>query len=406
MPDRIVDHLLIGGGIASVACAEMLRAEGAPGSIMLVSREIDPPYHRPPVSKGVLTGDERREDAYLHSTAWYHEQGVELRTRTSVLSLDPAAKVVRLSTKEEIGYGTALLATGAMVRRLQVEGAQLEGIHYLRALANAEAVRADAESAERVVCIGGSYVGCEAAASLTATGSACTIIMLESEPMVRGFGLTAGRYVRRVLEEHGVEVLGDAEVSRFLGSERVEEVALRDGRRVRADIVVCGTGAVPDATLAARAGIQVGPLGGVTCDSRLHTGFDGLFAAGDMCEYRSVLHGLGARIEHERVAASQGHHVARNMLGADLPYVEVPYFWSELSDWATLEYVGLGGAWGDEIVQGSPESGKFTASLMASGKLVGTVTAGGHSDLEEAARRIAQRAAGKPRAAGGTRLQY
>jgi 3-phenylpropionate/trans-cinnamate dioxygenase ferredoxin reductase component len=389
VPDRHVDHLLIGGGVAAVACAETLREEGALGSLALVSRELDLPYHRPPVSKGYLAGRETREDAQLHPRGWYDDAGIELLTRTSVLALDPATRVARLSTKEEVGYGTALLATGAMVRRLQVEGAQLEGIHHLRALGNADAVRADADSAERVVCVGGSYIGCEVAASLSTMGRRCTILMLEAEPMVGGFGTHVGRYVRVLLENRGVEVIGRSEVSHFLGGERVEQVVLKDGRQFPADVVVCGTGAVPDVMLAGRAGLPIGALGGIACDSRLQTGFEGLFVAGDACEYESVLHGGPARIEHERVAQAQGRVAARNMLGADLPYEEVPYFWSDLADWATLEYVGLGSPWDDEVLVGEPASGVFSAFQMTGGRLVGAVTVGRHTDLDDAARLIA-----------------
>src|SRR3954465_912701 len=155
MADRRVDHLLIGGGIASATCAAELRAAGGTGSVLLVGRELDPPYHRPPASKGYLQARESRADALIELPG-----DVEVLTRTSVLALDPAARTATLSTKEEVEYGTALLATGAMVRRLQVDGTQLDGIHYLRALGNADALRRDVADAERVVCVGGSYIGC------------------------------------------------------------------------------------------------------------------------------------------------------------------------------------------------------------------------------------------------------
>jgi 3-phenylpropionate/trans-cinnamate dioxygenase ferredoxin reductase subunit len=389
MADRHVDHLLIGGGIASASCAHALRESGADGSILLVSRELDPPYHRPPASKGYLRGVEERESAHVHATAWYDEAGVELLTRTSVLALDPAAKVARLSTKEEVGYGTALLATGAMVRRLQLEGAQLEGIHYLRALGNADAIRADVASAERVVCIGGSYIGCEVAASMVQQGKACTIVMLEEEPMERGFGQQVGRYVRGLLEHHGVEVLGQAEVSHFVGETRISGVVLKDGREVRADVVVCGTGVLPDVMLAKRAGLDLGPRGGVLCDAQLQTSAESLYAAGDMCEYRSAMHGGSARIEHERVAERQGALVARNMLGRGEEYRDVPYFWTDLADWTTLEYVGLGVAWEEEVLRGATGNGGFSMFYLAGGRVVAALTADGHGDLEEATKLIA-----------------
>src|SRR3954449_5512423 len=166
MPTRRVEHLIVGAGTAGAAAARTLRAEGA--EVLLGGSGLDPPYHRPPITKGLLQGTETRESTFFDGL-----DGVELLTRTNVMALDTAARVATLQSKEEIEYGTALLATGAMVRRLNAEGAQLDGIHYLRALANAESLRSDAEEAERVVCIGGSYIGCEAAASLTALGKRC-----------------------------------------------------------------------------------------------------------------------------------------------------------------------------------------------------------------------------------------
>src|SRR3954468_4374541 len=231
----------------------MLSAEGA--GVLLAGRELDPPYHRPPITKGLLQGRETRESAFFDGL-----DGVELLTRTSVMALDTGSRVATLQSKEEIEFANALVATGAMVRRLNVDGAQLDGIHYLRTLGNAQSLRSDAEQAERVVCVGGSYIGCEVAASLAAIGTRCTVVMLEAEPLERGFGARAGRWFRELLESHGVEVVGggagvglrelreprgvgvggEASVAGFTGSERVEAVQLDDGRSLPADVVAIG----------------------------------------------------------------------------------------------------------------------------------------------------------------------
>ena len=191
MASRKVDYLLIGGGLASANCARWLREEGAEGSVLVVGREPDPPYNRPNCSKGYLRGEEERSEAFFRPQEWWEEQGIELLTRTSVTALDPGARTAKLSTKEELEFGQALLATGANVRRLNVPGCELEGIHYLRTLGNADAIRADAADAEQVVLIGGSYIGCEVAASLTLTGKRCTIVMQEQITLERGFGAAA-----------------------------------------------------------------------------------------------------------------------------------------------------------------------------------------------------------------------
>jgi len=387
MTDRRVDHLLIGGGIASATCAAALRDGGAPGSILLVGRELDRPYHRPPITKGYLAGVETREQATIPIP-----DDVEVLTRTSVLGLDPAARTATLSTKETISYETALLATGSMVRRLSIDGAQLEGIHYLRAFGNADALRADLEGAERVVCVGGSYIGCEVAATLTTLGRRCTVVLQEEQPLERAFGVRVGAWVRGLLEAHGIEVVASAEVERFEGEgERVARVALAGGRTLEADVVVCGVGASPDVMLARKAGLELGPAGGVACDARLATTHVGLFAAGDVCEYESVVHGRSLRIEHEQVAAAHGRTVAANMLGADRPHAEVPYFFSDLADWVRLEYVGPAHGWDEELVEGDLDAGAFSVAYRRAGRVEAFLRAGGFGDLDRAAAQIATR---------------
>ena len=201
--DREVDFLLIGGGMASAHCAAELRKRGAEGSILLVGREPEPPYERPPLSKEYLRGEAEREDAYVNPPSWYEENGVELLSGRNVMSLDPEARTAKLQGGEEVAFGKALLGTGAMVNILRVEGAENEGIHYLRAFGNSDAIRADAEAAEHVVLIGGSYIGTEVAASLTAKGAKCTIVMMEDVALSRTFGEDAGRWFQELLESQG-----------------------------------------------------------------------------------------------------------------------------------------------------------------------------------------------------------
>jgi 3-phenylpropionate/trans-cinnamate dioxygenase ferredoxin reductase subunit len=390
MADRHVEHLLIGGGIASAAAAATLREAGAAGSILVVGRELDPPYHRPPVSKGYLRGVEAREETLIHPPDWWAAHDVELMTRTSVMAIDQEARTAKLSNKETIEFATGLIATGAMVRRLGVDGTDLDGIHYLRALGNADAVRADVEDADRVVLIGGSYIGCEVAAALTELGKRCTIVMQESLTLERHFGSRAGAYFQRVLEEHGVEVVGPDEVDRFEGGDRVERVITKSGRTLPAEAVVCGVGAIPDVMLARKAGLELGALGGVRATAELETSMPGLYAAGDMCEYDSPVHGRPVRIEHEDVAAEQGRTAARNMAGPDrAPHTAVPYFFSDLSDWASLEYVGPAASWDEEIVRGSLDDGEFTLFYLQDHRVLAALTVGRSADLDEARRLIA-----------------
>jgi 3-phenylpropionate/trans-cinnamate dioxygenase ferredoxin reductase subunit len=388
---RKIDYLLIGGGLASANCARWLREEGAEGSVLVVGREPDPPYNRPNCSKGYLRGKEERSEAFFRPQAWWGEQGIELLTRTSVTALDAGARTAKLSTKEELEFGQALLATGANVRRLTVPGCELEGIHYLRTLGNADAIRTEAAEAEQVVLIGGSYIGCEVAASLTLTGKRCTIVMQERCTLERGFGAQAGRFFQELLEEHGVTVHGEDELERFEGDGRVAKVVTKGGLELPAELVVIGAGVAPDVQLARTAGLELGEGGGVRCSSRLATSAPGVFAAGDICEYDSPLHGGPLRIEHWDVAFNHGKTAALNMLGRDLPHQIVPYFFSVLGDWGELEYVGPARAWDEEIVRGVPAEGSFTTWYLRGGRLVAALTFGRSNDLDHARRLLAER---------------
>ncbi|HYI38093.1 MAG TPA: FAD-dependent oxidoreductase [Thermoleophilaceae bacterium] len=383
------DHLLIGGGVASANCAKALREGGAEGSIALLTRELEPPYHRPPATKDLLRGESAREDAYVETEAWYADNGIDLRTRTGVRSIDPEAHTVKPQGGDEIGYGTALLATGSLVNRLRVDGSDLDGLHYVRALGNAESIRDDAEHARRVVVIGGSYIGCEVAASLTELGKQVTVVMQEDEPMEAGFGPAVGRWIRGLLEGHGIEFRAGQQLDRFEGDGRVQLVVTAAGDELEADMVVLGTGVKPDVMLAKAAGLELGDSGGVKCDSRLQTSAPGLYAAGDICEYDSVVHGRRIRVEHEAVAEAQGAHVAAAMLGSGDDHTEVPYFWTDLADWGSIEYVGPAAEWDEEAVEGSMEEGSFSVVYRDGGRVVGCAAVDRPDDLEAARKSIA-----------------
>jgi 3-phenylpropionate/trans-cinnamate dioxygenase ferredoxin reductase subunit len=386
--DRHVDHLIVGGGLAAGSCARWLREEGAQGSILLVGREFDPPYNRPPLTKEYLRGEESRQDVLYRPDEWWQEQRIELLTRTSVMKLDASERVATLSTKETVSFDTALVATGANVRRLRAAGSELEGIHYIRALANSDSLKEDAAKAERVVLIGGSYIACEVAASLTASaGVKCSLVMQEDEPLERHFGPEVGRFFRRVLEEHGVEIHGGDELARFEGEgDRVGRVVTGAGLELDCDCVVIGAGVMPDVTLARSAGFELGETGGLRCSSGLETSVPGIYAAGDNCEYDSPVHGRRLRLEHWDVAANQGKTAALNMLGRDVEHTVVPYFFSDLADWASLEYVGPGT--GEPVVRGSMDRGDFTVFYLDGERVTATLAVGGRSDDLEHARRF------------------
>jgi 3-phenylpropionate/trans-cinnamate dioxygenase ferredoxin reductase component len=385
---RSVDYLLIGGGLAGGNCARWLREEGADGSVLVVGREPDPPYNRPPLSKGYLMGKEQKSEVLFRPDEWWDEQGIELRTRTSVTKLDVGERVASLSSNEDVRFERALLATGANVRRLPVPGSDLDGIHYLRTFGNSEAIRAAAESAERVVLIGGSYIGTEVAASLTAAlGVKCSIVMLEDVTLERQFGKEVGGFFQSVLEEHGVELHGGDALDRLEGSDgRVSRVVTKGGLELDCQCVVIGAGVAPETTLAKRAGLEIGDSGGVKCSASLESSAPGIYTAGDICEYESVVHGRPMRIEHWDVAFNQGKTAALNLLGRGQDHDVVPYFFSDLADWASMEYVGPGS--GDTVVRGSIDDGDFTAFFVDDGRVTAALTVGRSDDLEHARRFI------------------
>ena len=275
------------------------------------------------------------------------------------------------------------------MRRLRADGGDLDGIHCLRTFANADAIREDTEQADRVVLLGGSFIACEVAATLTSIGRRCAIVMQEEAPLERQFGGEVAGFFQRVLEEHGIEVHGSDELERYEGSDgRVGKVVTRRGLELAAARWSSARASCPTQCLAKCAGLEPGPRGGVLCSDRLETSAPGVYAAGDIAEYQSALHGGPARVEHWDVAVEHGKTAARNMLGQDRPHGALPYFWSDLADWTGLEYVGVGSganaapllAWVDRNDDGAQPQ----PSSLADGRVLAAMTVGRSDDPEHA----------------------
>ena len=389
MPQR-VEYLLIGGFAAGYAAAE-LRKRGADGDILLVGREPEPPYERPPLSKEYLRGEAKREDAYVNPESWYEENGVELRTGTNVMALDTEARTVKLQGGEEVDFEKALLATGANVNLLRVDGSALDRIHYLRAFGNSDNIRADAEKADRVILVGGSYIGCEVAASLKSKGTDCAIVMMEDVALSRTFGEEAGRWFHELLESKGIEIHGGETLAAFQGDDHATAVVTESGKTIEGDMVVVGAGVKPDVMVAQRAGLEIDDDdGGIRCDETLQTSVEGIYAAGDVCSYDSRVHGRRLRVEHWDVAMQQGQHAARSMLGDAKPYEVVPYFFSDLADWAGLEYVGPASDWDEVIWRGDRDAGEFSVFYLKDGKVAGALTVERSEELAHARTLLAE----------------
>jgi 3-phenylpropionate/trans-cinnamate dioxygenase ferredoxin reductase subunit len=390
LTERSVKYLLIGGGIAAANCARHLRDSDREGEILLVGREPELPYNRPPLSKEYVRGDESKDGILFRAESWYERENVEVLTRTSVMRLDPGERLATLSNKQEVRFEKALLATGANVRVLHFEGAELDGIHYLRTVRNSDALRDELEQAERVAIVGAGYIGTELAASFSMLGKQCEMLMLENVTLEPFYGTEVGGYFQQRLIDHGVKVHGAQEIDRMEGSSgRVRKVVTKSALEVECDFAVIGAGVHPELRLAQQAGIETAT--GVLTDTNLETSAPGIFAAGDVAEYDSVVHGRRLRIEHWDVAFNQGKVAALNMLGERHPYDVVPYFWSDLGDWAKLEYIGPAGDWDEIWWRGSRDDGNFTAWYVKDGRVVAALTVGRPEDLAVAGRLLVHR---------------
>jgi 3-phenylpropionate/trans-cinnamate dioxygenase ferredoxin reductase subunit len=272
--------VIVGASLAGAKAAETLRDEGFTGRVVLLGEEPDRPYDRPPLSKGYLRGEEDRTKVYLHEEAFYGERNIELRTSTRVTALDPSAAEVVLDGGERLGYDRLLLATGAAPRPLPVPGADLPGVRYLRRLGDADDLRTALGSAQRVVVVGGGWIGSEVAASARQMGADVALVDPQSVPLQRVVGPEVGAVFRDLHADHGVELHLGAGVDAIVGHGRAEAVRTTDGVTLEADLVVVGVGVTPRTELAESAGLTVG--NGVEVDALLETNVPGIFAAGDV----------------------------------------------------------------------------------------------------------------------------
>jgi 3-phenylpropionate/trans-cinnamate dioxygenase ferredoxin reductase component len=358
--------VIVGAGMAGGKAVETLREDGFDGRIVLLGAEPDRPYERPPLSKDYLRGEAERQTIYLQEDAgWYAEHDVELRPSTVVASLDVAESAVVLADGERVGYDRLLLATGAEPKRLPVPGADLSGVHVLRTVEDSDTLRAVLDAGGRLVVVGAGWIGCEVAASARQRGMEVTLIESLSVPLERVLGPELGAFYRDVHLDHGVELrLGDG-VEAFEGADRVERVRTSEGASIECDAVVVGIGVAPRTELADGV-LDVDD--GILVDAGLRASVDGVFAAGDVANHDHPLLGR-LRVEHWANALEQGPAAARAMLGQDVAYDRVPYFFSDQYD-VGMEYAGHSQP-GDEVVfRGEPATREFIAFWLRGGRVV------------------------------------
>lgn len=361
--------VIIGGGLAGGRAARMLREEGYQGKISIIAGEPHYPYQRPPLSKGVMQGSEENDSVFLKPDNWYEEQHIDVLTGVAATKFDPAAHEVTLANGSSLAYEKLLIATGSRARTLPIEGHDLEGVHTLRTLDDALALKSVlSEGNKNLVLIGSGWIGMEVAASARGLGNTVTILERESVPLSAVLGEQLGNAFKAVHESHGVTFHMNANVEKIVGSTRVEGV-LVDGEMVPADLVLVGVGAIPNTDLAEQAGLEV--QNGILANASLATSAPDVFAAGDVANVMHPVLAERLRSEHWSNAINQGKAAALAMLGRPVSYDEIPYFYTdqfdlgvELSGYPNL----MRGA--EIVVRGSLADHKYIAFWIKDGKVV------------------------------------
>ena len=360
--------VIVGASLAGAKAAGELRERGFDGRIVLVGAEAERPYERPPLTKEYLQGKSERDKAYVHDAGFYASQEIDLRLAAVAESINPQAATVTLAGGEDLAYDGLLLTTGAEPRRLTVPGADLNGVHYLRTLADCDALRQRLGTGGHVAVVGAGWIGSEFAASARQAGLDVTVIDPLMVPNERVFGAEIGSFYRDVHLAHGVEMVLEDGVEALEGDGSVSAVRTANGRRIECDFVVVGVGVVPRVKLAEAAGLTV--ENGVQVDAALKTSAPNVYAAGDVANAWHPFYERHIRVEHWANALNQGPAAARSMLGDSVSYDRIPYFYSDQYD-VGMEYSGHATEWDEVVFRGDREGGEFVAFWLADGCVVG-----------------------------------
>ena len=396
MTDRIV---IIGGGLAGGNAAVTLRQDGFAGPVTLISREPGVPFGRPPLSKTYLRSEEDLGGWYVRPSAWYGEHEVE-RLDGEVTGIDAAARTVALGSGAVLEYGRLLIATGGQPHRLRLPGAGLDGVHYLRTVADCEAIKAEARPGRRAVVIGMGFIGCEVTASLTQLGVDVTCVFGGRYPLERVLGEQLGQVMAEIHRGQGVELLAGDEAAGLEGDGRVSAVVTAGGTRLPCDFVVAGIGIAPEVPPVTGGTLDTGD--GILTDGRCRTSLPDVWAAGDVASQLHPLYGR-VRVEHYNNAEKQGAAVARSMLGSEAPYDYLHTFWSDQYE-HKLEYAGHATRWDQFVVRGYLENRDMIGFYLAGGVVRAAVglNRGGDPELDKdsemaaSAMLVARRAAPEP----------
>jgi 3-phenylpropionate/trans-cinnamate dioxygenase ferredoxin reductase component len=356
-----------------------LREEGYEGRVVLVGEELHLPYERPPLSKEYRRGEVAFEQALVRAFDFYAEHDIETRLGVRAVRLDPAARIVELADGERLEYEKVLIATGARNRRPDIAGLALEGVFDLRTVDDADRIRAEARPGRKAVVVGMGFIGSEVAASLRQLEVEVAVVAPGSAPLERLLGEEVGGVLAEIHREKGVELLFGDSVDAFEGSNRVERVVVtRAGRTIECDFAVIGVGVEPAVELAAATGVELD--NGIVVDEYCRTSVEGVYAAGDVANHYHPVFERRIRVEHWDNALKHGPAAARNMLGKDEPYEDIPWFWSDQYD-TNLQYAGFHTSWDELVVRGSLEERSFVAFYCTAGRVLAAVAVNRGKDL-------------------------
>jgi 3-phenylpropionate/trans-cinnamate dioxygenase ferredoxin reductase subunit len=377
--------VIVGASLAGGGAAATLRQEGFDGRVILIGAEPQPPYERPPLSKEYLRGESSFEQTLVQSSDFYGENGIETRFGVRASRVDPAKKVIELDGEEGVAYDKLLVATGGRNRRFPVPGLDLEGVYDLRTMADCERIRAEIGPGRKAVVVGMGFIGSEVAASLRQSGVNVVVVDRNKVPLRRVLGEEVGRVIEGIHRDHEATLIFEDTVAAFEGADRVERVVTQGGRRIECDFVVVGLGVEPVTELLADTGAEID--NGIAVDEFCRTGVEGIYAAGDVANHYHPVFERRIRVEHWQNALNQGPAAARNMLGKDEPYDDIPWFWSDQYDF-NLQYTGFHTEWDEVIVRGSMEERNFVAFYRKDERVLAAVAVNRGKDLRRSMRLI------------------
>ena len=359
--------VIVGGGHAAGQAAASLRQENYEGEIVVIGEEPHIPYQRPPLSKQYLSGEYGLERVHLRPAKFYETKQIDVRSGVRVESIEPNAQIVSCDDGRKVGYDKLLLATGARPRRFQTPGGDLAGVHYLRTIADVDAIKQDFEAGRRIVIVGGGYIGLEVAAIAIQAGLEATVLEMEDRILKRVTTATMSAFYEGLHTGRGVAIRTGAAVESFAGTDRLTGVVCTDGEVVPADLAVVGIGVEPNVELAEAAGLDCD--NGILVDEHTRTADPHIHAVGDCTNHPNPLLGRRLRLESVPNAMEQSRVAARNLAGGSSTYANVPWFWSDQYD-LKLQMVGFSAEGEHHVVRGDPAAKSFAVFYFADGTLV------------------------------------